>query len=85
MKALLVYPTHDNGDEVQSTYLANGIFAACYPAPRGYRYQRAGTELLERGRRREASDFRSSSRSVPHAYDRDRCLANGLSWPIGGR
>lgn len=32
MKALLVYPTHENGREVEEQYLAGGINAACYPA-----------------------------------------------------
>ena len=31
MRALLVYPTHENGREVKDQYLARGINAACYP------------------------------------------------------
>ena len=31
MRALLVYPTHENGREVAEQYLAGGIDAACYP------------------------------------------------------
>ena len=31
-EGLLVYPTHENGREVQARYLDRGIDAACYPS-----------------------------------------------------
>ncbi|TWU12080.1 hypothetical protein CA54_08980 [Symmachiella macrocystis] len=32
MRSLLIYPTHENCDEVREQYEGNGIIAACYPS-----------------------------------------------------
>lgn len=78
MKALLVYPTHDNCEEVLQPYLSEGVHAACYPPRTSDAYskrpQNCWNDDADRAEEMGLPVVKSVCPACPH---RKICLVNG--------